>query len=97
MELIKPMIEKYKGKVVFVSISSEYYWTRMLLFLNLKKDWKWTFLHIGDQIGILKAYDVRSLPLFVIIDKDGNIFQYAARFPGNGLENSIEQLLQSSK
>ncbi|MCX6287475.1 MAG: TlpA disulfide reductase family protein [Bacteroidetes bacterium] len=97
MELIKPMVEKFKEKLVFVSVSSEYYWTRMQLFLNMKKDWNWTFLHIGDQIGILKAYDVRSLPLFIIIDKDGNIYKYAAGFPSNGLENSIEQLLQLSK
>ncbi len=97
MELIKPMVEKYKDKVVFVSVSSEYYRTRMLMFLGMKKDWTWTFLHIGDQIDLLKVYDVRSLPLFVIIDKEGNIYKYAADFPSSGLENSIEQLLQSSK
>ncbi|MCX6281913.1 MAG: TlpA disulfide reductase family protein [Bacteroidetes bacterium] len=97
MELIRPMAEKFKDKVVFVSVSSEYYWTRMLLFLNQKKDWTWNFLHIGDQTDMLKAYDVRSLPLFVIIDKDGNIVKYPAELPSSGLENSIEQLLQSSK
>ncbi|MCX6283300.1 MAG: TlpA disulfide reductase family protein [Bacteroidetes bacterium] len=97
MELLKPMAVKYKDKVVFVSVSSEYYRTRMQMFLGMKKDWKWTFLHIGDQIDLLKAYDVRSLPLFVIIDKEGNIYKYAADFPSSGLENSIEQLIQSSK
>lgn len=97
MDLIRPLADKYKGKVAFVSISSEYYWIKMLFFVNLKKDWNWTFLHVGNQIDVLKAYDVRSLPLFVIIDKYGNIFKYPADFPGNGLERSIEQLLQSSK
>ena len=97
MDLIRPLVDKYKGKVAFVSISSEYYWIKMLYFVNLKKDWNWTFLHIGNQIDVLKAYDVRSLPLFVIIDKSGNIYKYPADFPGNGLEKSIEQLLQSSK
>ena len=97
MDLIKPLSDKYKGKVAFVSISSEYYWIKMLYFINLKKGWDWTFVHIGDQIDVLKAYDVRSLPLFVIIDKTGNIYKYPADFPSNGLENSIEQLLQSSK
>ncbi|MEI6883079.1 MAG: TlpA disulfide reductase family protein [Bacteroidota bacterium] len=97
MDLIRPLADKYKGKVAFVSISSEYYWIKMLYFVNLKKDWNWTFLHIGNQIDVLKAYDVRSLPLFVIIDKLGNIYKYPADFPGNGLEKSIEQLLQSSK
>ena len=97
MDLIKPIADKYKGKVVFVGISSEYSLTRMRYYVTLKKDWDWTFLHIGDQIDVLKAYDVRSLPLFVIIDKEGNIFKYPADPPGNGLENSIEQLVQLSK
>jgi len=97
MDLIKPIAGKYKGKVAFISISSEYSRTRMCYYVKMKKDWDWTFLHIGDQIDVLKAYDVRSLPLFVIIDKQGNLYKYSADFPSNGLENSIEQLLQSSK
>ena len=97
MDLIVPLVEKYKGKVAFVSISTEYYWIKMLYFVNLKRIWDWTFLHIGSQVDLLKAYDVRSLPLFVIIDKEGNIYKYAAEFPSNGLEASIQKLLQSSK
>ena len=97
MDLLKPIADKYKDKVLFISISSESSRLRMRYYVDLKKNWDWTFLHIGDQIDILKDYDVRSLPLFVIIDKDGNIYKYSADFPSNGLENSIEQLLQSSK
>jgi len=97
MDLIKPLADKYKDKVVFISISSEYSRLRMRYYVDLKKDWDWTFLHIGDQIDVLKDYDVRSLPLFVIIGKDGNIYKYSAEFPSTGLENSIEQLLQLSK
>lgn len=97
MDLIPQMARKYKDKVAFVSVSSEYYWIKMLYFINLKKEWDWTFVHIGDQIDVLKAYDVRTLPLFVIIDKSGNIYKYPAELPSSGLENSIESLLQSSK
>lgn len=97
MDLLHAMSEKYKGKVVFISVSSEYYWIRMLYHINLKKDWDWTFCHIGDQIDVLKDYDVRSLPLFVIIDRKGNIFRYPADFPSNGLEKSIEECLQLPK
>ncbi|MEI8007590.1 MAG: TlpA disulfide reductase family protein [Bacteroidota bacterium] len=97
MDNLRPLTEKFKDKVVFVSVSSEYSRLRMRLYLDLKKDWDWVFLHIGDQTDVLKEYDVRSLPLYVIIDKDGNIYKYAAELPSSGLENTIEQLLQSSK
>ena len=97
LDNLKPLAEKYKNKVLFVSISSEYSRLRMRYYVDMKKDWDWLFLHIGDQTDVLKEYDVRSLPLYVIIDKDGNIYKYAAELPSSGLENTIEQLLQSSK
>jgi thiol-disulfide isomerase/thioredoxin len=93
MDLLHDMSEKYKGRVVFVSVSSEYYWIRMLYHINLKKNWDWTFCHIGDQIEMLREYDVRTLPLFVIIDRKGNIFRYPADYPSNGLEKQIEECL----
>ena len=65
----------------------------MLYFINLKKDYTWIFLNTGDQWEVLKDYDVRSYPLFVLIDKDGKIFKYPADVPGKGLEADLQKLL----
>jgi peroxiredoxin len=97
MDKLPELSGKFKGKVRFISISTEYSFLNMLYFVSQKKDWNWTFLHVGDQVDILKAYDVRILPLFVVIDREGNIFRYNADGPGHGLENIIEQLIQISK
>jgi thioredoxin-related protein len=65
----------------------------MLYFINLKKGFSWTFLHLGNETGLLKDYDVKSFPLFVLIDGQGKIVRYPADLPDSGLENSIEKLL----
>ena len=66
----------------------------MLYFINLKKDYVWTFVNIGDQTDVLKDYDVRTYPLFVLIDREGKIYKYPAEQPSNGLEADLIKILQ---
>ena len=93
MELLKPLYDKYHDRMAFVSISADKEFMKMLFFLNHKKDFTWTFLHLGDGIGLFRDYNVRSLPLFVLIDSQGKIVIYPADLPGSGLESSLEKLL----
>jgi len=93
MEFLKPMFDKYHDRMVFISISADKEFMKMLFFLNLKKDFTWTFLHLGDEIGLLREYDVRSFPLFVLIDSQGKIVKYPADLPDSGLESSLDKLL----
>lgn len=94
MDLIRPLYDKYKNKVAFVSVSADADFNKMLMFVNLKRDYIWTFLHIGDQSEVLSNYDVRSYPLFVLIDKTGKIYKYPADLPGSGLDAAIETMIQ---
>ncbi|MDP1623701.1 MAG: TlpA disulfide reductase family protein [Bacteroidales bacterium] len=94
MDLIKPLFDKYQENIQFVSVSADKSFFKMLYFINLKKDYVWTFVNIGDQSEVLKDYDVRTYPLFVLIDKEGNIYKYPAAQPSNGLEEDIQRILQ---
>ncbi|MCX6251038.1 MAG: TlpA disulfide reductase family protein [Bacteroidetes bacterium] len=93
MDMMKPLYEKYKDKMNFVSISADNQFQKMLYFINMKTDFTWQFLYIGDQWQLLKDYDVRSYPLFVLIDEKGNICKYPAELPDAGLGESIDKLL----
>jgi len=93
MELLKPIVDKYHDRMAFISISADKEFLKMLYFINLKKGFSWTFLHLGNETGLLKDYDVKSFPLFVLIDGQGKIVRYPADLPDSGLENSIEKLL----
>ena len=66
----------------------------MLRFINLKKDYVWTFLNVGDHPDVLKDYDVRTYPLFVLIDKEGKIYKYPAEQPSSGLEAEVQKILE---
>jgi peroxiredoxin len=93
MEFLKPLYDKYHSRMAFVSISADKEFVKMVFFLNLKKDFTWTFLHLGNEYGLLRDYDVRSFPMFVLIDSQGRIVQYPADMPETGLESQLEKLL----
>jgi peroxiredoxin len=94
MDLIKPLFDKYRENIHFVSVSADKYFSKMLYFINLKKDYVWTFVNIGDHPEVLKDYDVRTYPLFVLIDKEGKIYKYPADQPGSGLEADFQKILE---
>ena len=94
MDLIGPLYDKYQEKIHFVSVSADRYFSKMLYFINLKKDWAWTFVNIGDRSDVLKDYDVRTYPLFVLIDKQGMINKYPAGQPSSGLEADLQNILE---
>jgi len=93
MDIMKTLFDKYKNRIYFIGISADRDFIMMRYFLEKKKEYSWTFLHIGDQFNLLKEYEVRSFPLFILIDDEGTIYKYPAEFPSNGLEASIEKLL----
>ncbi|MCX6266284.1 MAG: TlpA disulfide reductase family protein [Bacteroidetes bacterium] len=94
MDLIKPLFDKYRENIHFVSVSADKYISKMIFFINLKKDYTWTFLNIGDQSEVLKDYDVHTYPLFVLIDREGKIFKYPAGQPSSGLEADLQKILE---
>jgi peroxiredoxin len=93
MDLLKPIYDKFKDKISFVSISADNQFQKMVYFVSMKKDFSWIFLYIGDQIQLLKDYDVRTYPLFVLIDEQGKIVKYPADLPSNGLEATLDKMI----
>ena len=93
MDMMKPLYDKYKDKIEFVSISADKDFNKMLYYINLKTNFVWSFLHVGDSINLLKEYDVRIYPLFVLIDKEGKIYRYPADNPSASLGSEIERLV----
>ena len=93
MDKLRLIYDKYSDRVSFISISADKDFKKMLFFINMKNNFAWNFLHIGEDYDLLKEYDVRSFPLFVLIDKDGNIVQCPADLPGSGLETALRKLI----
>ncbi len=94
LDMMVPLYHRYGEGIHFVSIATDRDFMKMRLFLDLKPDYRWTFLHLDDQIGLLKDYDVRIYPLFVLIDSEGRILKYPAGYPGKDLAETLGTLLQ---
>jgi len=93
MELEVPLYEKYKDQVEFISICTDRYWIKMNYFTMIKPEFAWTFLHFSDNTDLLIDYEVRTYPLYVVIDDEGNIVEAPAPNPSEGLEQVIEQFI----
>ncbi|MBE0647528.1 MAG: TlpA family protein disulfide reductase [Bacteroidales bacterium] len=93
MELEVPLYQKYKDQVAFISICADRYWIKMNYFVMIKPEFAWTMLHFSDNTDLLKNYEVTTYPLYVVIDKDGNIVQAPAPNLSDGLERVIEDLI----
>ncbi|MBN1197962.1 MAG: TlpA family protein disulfide reductase [Bacteroidales bacterium] len=93
MELEVPLYKKYKDQVEFISICVDKYWVKMKYFAMIKPELAWTLLHYSDNTDLLVDYEVRSYPLYVVIDQAGMIVQAPAPNPGEGLEKVIEELI----
>jgi peroxiredoxin len=93
----KKLKEHFKDndKIVFLYISidkDEDRWKEVVK----KKDIKGVHLisRGGDEAGILQKYDVPSIPRYVLIDKEGNVVEWNAKWPSDPeAKEDIEKLL----
>ena len=53
----------------------------------------WTFAHYGNDPHVYDLYNIRNLPLFVIINVEGNIAVYPAPEPGDELEREVMRVV----
>jgi len=55
--------------------------------------YRWTFAHYGNDPAIFDRYNIRDLPLYVLIDVEGNIALYPAPPPGEALEKEVKKVV----
>jgi len=56
-------------------------------------NYHWTFAHFGNNPSVLDSYDIRNLPMYVLIDVEGNISVYPAPPPGDELERAVMKVI----
>jgi len=83
--------EEYRDSIEFIGISTDKDVKSMHDYLK-GKDYNGTFLHYENNFDLLEDYDVKLYPLFVLIDKKGNILKYPARKPSENGEHLFIEL-----
>ncbi|MBN1951419.1 MAG: TlpA family protein disulfide reductase [Bacteroidales bacterium] len=60
-----------------------------------RSNYKWKFLHYGNQSTIIREYDVRAFPSYYLIDSEGKLAISPAPSPGEDFEAHLFKLLRS--
>ena len=94
MKIMQVLHKKYKNKIHFISICADNDFSKMSLFLADNSDYKWTFLHGGNDKDVLSKYRVSTFPIYVLIDEDLKIIKYPAGRPGGTAERATEDNIE---
>ena len=92
LELLPEMVKKYGKEISFVCISLDEDAEEMQTYLEAHPDFDWTFLHYEGKEELLQDYQVRALPAYYLVDREGKMFQSPARRPSpDGTNRSIDE------
>ena len=87
--------QKYGESIEFIGISVD---RKKDIFLNFIKgqNFKWNILYANDDKELLENYNAKVLPLFILIDENGEILNYPARMPSENVETLFKIFVQLS-
>ncbi|MCD4774222.1 MAG: TlpA family protein disulfide reductase [Bacteroidales bacterium] len=81
MDSIQKIKNQYKNKIDFISISTDRHPEKAKNILT-EKNYDWIFLHFNNNIELLENYNVKMLPVNVLINPEANIISCPAVAPG---------------
>ncbi len=93
-EILSELSSKYKNDIEFLGISFDKEYSSMYHFLNEKK-YPWKNFHYNSDMDLIDDYEVKTYPLFVLIDRKGNIIKYPAPSPSQNVESLFGRVLHS--
>ena len=82
----------YKSGLEIISVSMDNDPSAYLTLAN-SGSYHWTFAHYDNDPIVYDIYNIRDLPLYVLIDVEGNIAVYPAPAPGDELERAIMKII----
>lgn len=95
MPMIKRIYDENDDIIEFVCITPDNQYD-LNSFIK-SSGYNWTFLQFADNFQIFQDYEIRTLPFFILIDRDRNIVKYDSMRPSQGFENWFVNLYKSIK
>ena len=95
-DVLKRINEKYKDKLVIITVVADENRKSMIDFLK-QADYSWPFLHYGNQPDIMEKYDIRAFPTYFLIGPDGKLIFSPAVSPGENFEQYLFQVMKARK
>jgi len=86
------LYNRYKSGLEIISVSMDNDPDAYLPLAN-SGGYQWTFAHYGNNPVVYDLYNIRDLPLYVLIDVEGNISAYPAPSPEANLEKAVMKVI----
>lgn len=95
-ELMDSLYKRYGEQIHFVTISLDKT-PEVIDRLRKEKNYNWVFLYNGSGYDVIHDYNVKTFPLFVLIDAKGKIVDYPAYKPSEIIEDRFRFVLKIQK
>jgi thiol-disulfide isomerase/thioredoxin len=92
-ELLNKLYAEYGNSIHFVTISLDKDSEVVSRFKD-DKQYDWEFLYNGSNYDLILDFDIKTFPMFVLIDRNGKMFQYAAYKPSELIKENFKQVLK---
>lgn len=92
-ELLNQLYEKYGNQIHFLTISLDKNPEIVKRFIS-DKEYYWDFFYNGSAYDLILDYDVKTFPMFVLVDRKGRMYSYAAYKPSEIIETSFKKVLK---
>jgi len=97
MELMIDLKKRYGSMINFLSISIDENFEDFKQFVENNRSFKWEFGWVGDDPTIWEDFEIDHLPLFYLIDEQGNIIDWPALWPSTGIESYFQKIKFNNK
>jgi peroxiredoxin len=94
-EMLRKLYERQNQNFEIVIISMDDNLAQMKNFIE-KKNYPFTFLFYGNQPDIFKEFDIRTVPTYFFIDKNGKLALSPAATPGENIEYYIFNVMRKN-
>jgi peroxiredoxin len=92
--LLDSLFTVYGEQIQFVTVSLDSKQETIRQFKD-ENDYNWSFLYNGLDQDLIRNYNIKTFPQFILLDASGNIVQYPAYKPSEGIEAYFIELIKS--
>ncbi|MDA3905042.1 MAG: redoxin domain-containing protein [Bacteroidales bacterium] len=94
--LIEGLHEEYKLDIAVLGILVNYTKNGLSKFSSEAKT-SWDRLLFNNNFELLNNYNVRTYPLYILLDRDGNVLLYPAKNPHEGIDRYFDFIIKRDR
>ncbi|HWY34101.1 MAG TPA: TlpA disulfide reductase family protein, partial [Nitrosopumilaceae archaeon] len=97
MKKLEKIENQYGDKIVFISISVDDSLKDFVDFTKKNPKYNWLLLYAGKDKLVKEKYDIKSVPAYFLINREGYLVLSPAPMPSEGIEFKFRNMFKEKK